>query len=179
MRALPAKIVFASIHIWRSGFDAIGRPVSYSEPVFVGNALHEFGHALGFQGHAALGGSIMVKEHDVVHRAGRKLLAGKPFADPTLQALYALPSGSVIKRAAVGKYRTDSVDRLARLASERGIAGPFVRVGDLDGFLAWRDGPETRYLLRIPQVRKALREPQTLRIEPTREVYELLDPESP
>jgi hypothetical protein len=52
-------------------------------------------------------------------------------------------------------------------------------VGDLDGFLAWRDGPETRYLLRIPQVRKALREPQTLRVEPNREVYELLDPESP
>jgi hypothetical protein len=178
-RVLPAKIVFASIHMWRGGFDVIGRPVPHSMAEFVGSALHEFGHALGFQGHAAVGGSIMVKEHDAARRAGQRLLKGRPFADPTLRALYALPSGTVVKRAVVGTYRTETVDRLARLAPKRGIAGPFVRVGDRDGFLAWRDGPANRYRLRIPDVRKVLREPQTLWVEANSATFELLDPESP
>jgi hypothetical protein len=173
---LPARLVFASIYLWHGGFDMLGRPVSHSQAEFVGSALHEFGHALGFQGHARLGRSIMVKETDAVRRAGRSLLAGKAFGDHTLRALYAVPSGTVVKRVSVTAHRTERVDRMTRIARERGFAGPYVRVGDLDGRIAWRDGVGTDYALRIFDVRRVLRAPETLSVQTTVATAEILEP---
>jgi hypothetical protein len=173
---LPARLVFASIHLWRGGFDNLGRPDPHSHDEFVGSALHEFGHALGFQGHAYLGRTVMVKEKDAVRRAARSVLQDDSFADHTLRALYAVPSGTVVKRAAVDPYRTEPVDRMLDLARRRSFTGPFVRVGDLDGQLAWRDQAGADYALRIFGVRKVLRAPETLWIRATLATSLLLDP---
>jgi hypothetical protein len=173
---LPAQLVFASIFMWRGGFDMLGRPVPHSQAEFIGSALHEFGHALGFQGHAKLGRSIMVREHDVVRRAGARLLAGKAFGDQTLRALYSVPSGTVIKRVPAPAHRTEPVDRMARIARDRGFSGPFVRVGDLDGRIAWRDEVGTDYALRIFGVRRVLRSPDTLWVQATVATSEILHP---
>jgi hypothetical protein len=174
---LPARLVFASIHMWRGGFDMLGRPVPHSEAEFVGSALHEFGHALGFQGHARLGRSIMVKETDAVRRAGQSLLAGRTFGDHTLRALYSVPSGSVVERVSVAADRTERVDRMMRIARERGFAGPYVRVGDLEGRIAWHDEAGTDYALRIYDVRRVLRAPETLSLRMTLATAAILEPD--
>jgi hypothetical protein len=172
--AVPAQLVSASILLWRGGFDAIGRPVRHSWEEFLGSALHEFGHALGFQGHAKVGGSVMVAEKGAARRAGARLESGRPFADTTLQALYAVPSGSVLQRASVPEDRTRTADRLARFAAAKGWAGPFVRVGDLDGFVVWRDSGGSDYRLRIPNVRTLMRDPARLEVRPSARVRDLL-----
>lgn len=172
---LRARLVFASIHLWRSRFDDLGRPVANSRAEFAGSALHEFGHALGFQGHVQVGKSIMVKEKDVLRRAGGNLLKGRAFEDATLRALYSVPSGSVIKRATVEKHQTQVVDDLRRIGLERGFVGPKVRVGDLDGFIAWRSAEGERYLLRIADVKKVMRAPETLWVEGSFEISEMLE----
>lgn len=177
--AIPAQLVSASILMWRSGFDAIGRPVRHSQAEFLGSALHEFGHALGFQGHVKVGGSIMVAEKDVVRRAGDRLARERPFDAPTLRALYAVPSGSILHRAAVPEERTQTVDRLARIASLRGWAGPFVRVGDFDGFVVWRGAGGSAYRLQIPEVRRLLRDPGEFRVRTPAAVLELLEANPP
>jgi len=173
---LPARLVFASIHLWRGGFDSLGRPVPHSQAEFVGSALHEFGHALGFQGHVRLGRSIMVRETDAVRRAGQGLLAGKAFGDRTLRALYAVPSGSVVERVSVSAHRTERFDQMARIARERGFAGPTVRVGDLAGRIAWRDAAGVDYALRIFDVRGVLRAPEALSLQPTVATAQILEP---
>jgi hypothetical protein len=174
---LPARLVFASIHLWRGGFDALGRSVSHSHAEFVGSALHEFGHALGFQGHARLGRSIMLKETDAARRAGQSLLAGKAFGDHTLRALYAVPPGTIVKRVTVAAHRTERVDRMTRIARERGFEGPYVRVGDLDGRIAWRDEAGTVFALRIFDVRRVLRAPETLSLRTTLASAQILEPD--
>jgi hypothetical protein len=171
---VPARLVFASVYLWRGGFDAIGRPVPHSQDEFAGSALHEIGHALGFQGHAHIGRTVMVKELDAARRAGKRLLAGRPFEDHTLRALYAVPSGTVVKRFAAPLRATERVGSMARIASERGFAGPWVRVGDIDGQIAWRDAAGAEYALRIFDVRKVLREPATLELWPTVPTLDLL-----
>jgi hypothetical protein len=173
---LRARLEFASIHLWRGRFDDLGRPVAYSEAEFIGSALHEFGHALGFQGHVQVGKSIMVKEKDAIRRAGQNLLKGWPFSDNTLRALYSLPSGTVIERVAVQRYQTEVVDDMQRLARERGLVGPKVRVGDIDGFLAWRGAEDERYLLRVAKVKRVMRSPETLWVEANFEISEMLEP---
>jgi hypothetical protein len=172
---LPARLIFASIHLWRGGFDNLGRPVEHSRSEFLGSALHELGHALGFQGHVGVGRSVMVKETDQVERAGVSRGQGRAFSDATLRALYALPSGTVVKRVSVKEYQTAPVDRMAALAREHDFSGPFVRVGDVDGGLIWRDSSGTRFAIQVEDVRGLLRGRTMLWLEPTIATTELLD----
>ena len=164
---VPARLVFASIHMWRVGFDAAGRKVPYSNAEFLGSALHEFGHALGFQGHASVGRSVMVRETDVSRRSGVSLAKGNRFGDDTLRALYAVPNGTVVKRVPVPASRTDRFDRMVAISAEREFVGPFARVGDIDGQIAWRREPGFEYALRIYDVRSVLRDPAKLWLSPT------------
>jgi hypothetical protein len=172
---LPARLVFASIHLWRGGFDNLGRPVAHSHSEFLGSALHEFGHALGFQGHVNVGRSVMVRETDQVERAGVGRHRGRAFSDATLRALYALPSGAVVKRIPAKAYQTASVDRMAAIAREHDFSGPIVRVGDVDGGLFWRDPSGTRFAIQIEDVRGLLLGSRMLWLEPTIATMELLD----
>jgi hypothetical protein len=172
---LPARLVFASIHLWRGGFDNLGRPVEHSRSQFLGSALHEFGHALGFQGHVRVGRSVMVKETDQVERAGIGRDKGRSFSDATLRALYALPSGAVVQRMPVERYQTAPVDSMAVIAREHEFSGPVVRVGDVDGGLIWRDRSGTRFAIKVDDIRGVQRGSRMLWLEPTRATTELLD----
>jgi hypothetical protein len=166
-RVEGAELVRARIRIARiTNQDTQGhqRPLSAAE--LTGTALHELGHALGFQGHARQGDTVMVRETERIARAGKGVLAGDGFRDPSLRALYALPSGAVVASAPIDRCRTDLVDRMARVAEENHLDGPFVRVGESAGRIFWRDDKGTEYGLVIAKVREALRDPAKLLVVP-------------
>jgi len=164
---LRAELVRASIRIARhTNPDWQEHTREITPPELAGVALHELGHALGFQGHARQGDTVMVREVEVVQRAGRRLLAGEPFADPTLRALYALPPGAVLSRAPVAAARTEPVDRLAALAERDGLDGPYARVGEAAARLWWRDGSGREVGVVVPGVAALIRDPQTLAVLP-------------
>ena len=162
-----AELVRARIRIARiTNQDTQGhqRPLTAAE--LTGAALHELGHALGFQGHARQGDTVMVRETERIAHAGKGVLAGDGFRDPSLRALYALPSGAVVVSAPVDRCRTDLVDRMARIAEENHLDGPFVRVGESAGRIFWRDDKGTEYGLVIAKLREALRKPAELLVVP-------------
>lgn len=153
---LPAALVHATILLWPTRADMIGRPVALSADEFVGVALHELGHALGFSGHLANDAGVMSKSTDVVRVHGRGLRKGRGFASPTLAALYALPSGTVLGRVAFAPGEAQVWERASQLARSSGWEGLFVRVGSSHASLFWRDGRRSRAVLRMPGYRDML-----------------------
>jgi hypothetical protein len=165
--SIRAELTTASIRIARHtnpDWQEHSRAITPAE--LAGTALHELGHALGFEGHARRGDTVMVREVEVVQRVGRQLLSGDPFSDATLRALYALPSGAVRSQAAVGAERTDAVDRMARIAERDGLEGPFARVGESAARLWWRDAEGREYGFLVPNLRELLHDPNTLAVLP-------------
>jgi len=166
---LDASIVFASIHLRRSHIDLVGRERPLSGAELTGAALHELGHALGFSGHAALGESVMVRDVEAVRAHGRGVLAGEAFADATLEALYALPSGTLLARRPLAAPAAARYAALARrLAGEGGWIGPRVRVGDRAARISWLHASEGAAALRIDALREGLRDPLQLELKPNR-----------
>jgi hypothetical protein len=159
---LPARLVSASIHIARD------------DPRLAGTALHELGHALGFQGHARRGRTVMVSSTSAIREAGERVMGGRAFEDAALGALYAVPSGTVVKRLTLPSGRTAPVDGLLALGRQGGLIGPLVRVGDHEGRVAWLE-PDGRVLaVLLSGLRQALRAPARLRIEPSARAREAL-----
>jgi hypothetical protein len=72
-----------------------------------------------------------------VRAIGGRVLAGQPLRAPTLAALYALPSGTLLRRDRLPSGRSARLDRLDAEAAGRGFRGPFVRVGDRSARLRW------------------------------------------
>ncbi len=159
---LPARIVFASIQLGRG------------DPRLAGTVLHELGHALGFQGHPKRGESVMLRSIERVRLTGRRVLAGEPFSDAALRGLYAVPSGTVLDRLPLAPGQSAVVDRLARLAAQRGLTGPFVEVGDRAGRIGWGDVRGPALALQLGNLRQALRDPSKLSIETNRAAARLL-----
>jgi len=160
--ALAAELVHAEVHLRHSTRpDLRGHTRALSDAELLGIALHELGHALGFQGHARRD-SIMARDRDEVTRRGRAVLRGAPCDEPTLRALYALPSGTVLSRVAISPFRTERLDRLAALAARDAMAGPFARVGDGEAriFFVAQSGEE--FGLEILEPAALLRNPQRL-----------------
>lgn len=158
-----ATLASARIRIARiTNPDTQGHQRPLTEAELAGTALHEIGHALGFQGHARQGDTVMVRETEKIAHAGKRLLKDGSFRDPTLRALYRLPSGAVVGGGAVDRCRTDLVDRMAQLADAGGLTGPFVRVGEAAGRLFWRDAQGLEYGLVLARIREARRDPQRL-----------------
>jgi len=162
---LPARLVFASVQMARD------------DPRLAGTALHELGHALGFQGHASRGRTVMVGATDAVRLAGERVVAGKPFEDAAVGALYAVPSGSVLLRLPLARQRTSAVDRLIAIGRRRGWIGPLVRVGDEEGRIAWLDPQGRSIRLHLSGLRQALRDPARLEIEPSVRARQVLEAE--
>jgi hypothetical protein len=150
------------------------RPLTAAE--LTGAALHELGHALGFQGHARHGDTIMVRETEKIMHTGKRLLAGGAFGDASLRALYRLSSGAVVGGGAVAPCHTDLVDRMAELAVANHLDGPFVRVGETAGRIFWRDAKHLEYGLLVARIREARRDPARLVILPERRVRASLAP---
>jgi len=159
--ALPAQLVRARVELSRLGRDALGRPKRHTPEEFAGAALHELGHALGFQGHASFGATALRREPERVRALGAKVLAGEPFADASLAALYALPSGCVLAMSPVSRVRTELVDRMAALAERGRLAGPFVRVGDTAARVFWseRREPHHEYGLAVVNLSETYADP--------------------
>lgn len=134
-----AELSDALVLLRRYKLDTIDRRVPLSEPELLGTALHELGHALGYPGHAGQRGSVMSQEVEVARKAAAKLLAGDAFAEPSLAALYAVPSGAVVGRIALDAANRDRLEGLATLAASRlDLRGPFVRVGGASLRILWQ-----------------------------------------
>ncbi len=148
---IAARLVRAEVWLRRGERDAWGRPVPLTDAERLGSAVHELGHALGLQGHARRGRSAMVPDAAAVRRVGRGLLAGDPLHEPALAALYALPSGRVVARRALGRGSTAEPDRLGAAARRLGAAALEVRVGDRAARIGWEGpGRKLAYYLREP-----------------------------
>jgi hypothetical protein len=150
---VPARLTGASIQLRRVTTDALGREVPLTPEEVVGAALHELGHALGYSGHAHSGRTVMVRSIDDVRRAGRRLLAGEAFSDPTLRALYRVPSGTIVGRARLRAAASRDIDAFRALAPKLGLTGPFVNVGDDLARIAWKkpDGSDYPFLIFDPR----------------------------
>ncbi len=172
---LPARLVRARVQVARA------------DPRLTGTLIHELGHALGFQGHARrarprargkprASGTVMRRDKDLLREVGERVLDGKPFRDPSLAALYALPSGTVLGRLPMAPERTRSVDRMLEIGVEQGLVGPLVRVGDDEGRIAWLDAESGRVArLLLTGLEPALRDPGRLEIEPSVRARALLE----
>ena len=176
---IVARLVFASIELCSETRDSLGRRVPLSDAELAGSALHELGHALGFQGHVRVGASAMRRPVDEARRAGRRLLAGEAFRDSALGALYAVPSGVVVGRVALPAGRTQPVDRLLALARSGALVGPLARMGDLEGQILFRDPDGAAYAIWLRGVAPALAgQPGELQLVPGPRAWRRLSPRS-
>jgi len=161
-----AQLASAKLRLARRTGGGMSKPRALTPAEQAGLALHEIGHALGFEGHVRRGASVMTSEVEKVPHAGKALLAGDSFADPALRALYRLPSGAVLSRTAVEPWRTDLVDRMGRLAEQHRLDGPYVRVGESAGRVYWRDEQGAEYGLVVVRLRELLRDPRGVEVIP-------------
>jgi len=162
-RAVDARMRAASIQLGRN------------DPRLVGSALHELGHALGFQGHPRRGDSIMRRDPKRLLETSVRVGKGGAFSDATLSALYALPSGTVLARLPLPAGRTAALDRLAAIARRKGWRGPWLQVGDTAGRIGWRGAGGAWVALRLTGLRAALEDPRKLAIEPDANAVRWLD----
>jgi len=171
---LPARLVSARVALRRTHRNWRDQEVELTDEELLGSALHELGHALGFQGHARRGRTVMVRSLDDVRLAARRLLAGKPFRDATVAALYRVPSGSVVGRHSLPVGRTALLDRLRATAPRHGLAGPILRVGDQAARIAWLGPRGTEYAFFVDRVEEVLRDPSRLILVPSAPTRTLL-----
>ncbi|MCG8589094.1 MAG: matrixin family metalloprotease [Proteobacteria bacterium] len=146
---VPAELRFASIVLQRANPDTLGRPVPLSDVELFGAALHEIGHALGFQGHVAGRRSVMTREVDQVRRTARRVWSGDAFRDPSLGALYAVPSGWVVGRRTLDPASAGRALALAERLEAADVRGPFARVGDRSARLWWAEGERPLALVAL------------------------------
>ena len=111
---------------------------------------------------------------EAVEIGGKRVMAGVSFFDPTLAALYAVPSGAVVKRTPLTNEHTRTVDRMLALAPTHELTGPFARVGDREGLLGWIDPQGRQFALELYGVRAALRRPALLEVIPAPRAAALL-----
>ena len=151
--ALRARLVSAQIDLRRAERDPWGKVIELAVPQLLGSATHEIGHALGLQGHAKNGKSVMVRETYAIEKIGEKLndeKKPKPLQEPAMQALYSLSSGTVIERRRLPAGATDAVDAIAQRARAQGAERVSVRVGDRTAAVRWGPGPDLVYFLKEP-----------------------------
>jgi hypothetical protein len=132
--------------------DPLDELVPVSPEDWTGAFMHELGHALGFQGHLRSGSSILVRDQTVLRRAGRAALAGKPWRDETLEALYRLEPGRVLGRRSLSVESQGWVRAVQRRAGGRDgpHGGPLAKVGDRHGEIEWANGSGEVLRLHLP-----------------------------
>jgi hypothetical protein len=150
---IEARLVSAQIDLHRAERDPWGKPVELAANQMLGSAVHELGHALGLQGHAEGGKTVMVRETYTIEKIGEKLndeKKPKPLQEPEMQALYSLQTGTVIERRALAPGATKAIDAIAARARAQGAARATVRVGDRGALVRWGPGPDLAYYLKEP-----------------------------
>jgi hypothetical protein len=163
---LGAALDRARVRIGRGGpRDALGRERPLDPDELAGIVLHELAHALGLQGHVRRG--LLARGLDGLAGEGRAARAGEATSDPALRGLYALPSGWVLASRPVSPARTQLVDRLARLVEGRaGFEGPFLRVGDAQARVFWRDAQGREYGCLVERLGEVARHPERIVVLP-------------
>jgi hypothetical protein len=161
---LEAGIARARVSLRRAQIDGRGHHIQVDEAQQVGAALHELGHALGYQGHAARGDTVMVQTVETVRDVGARVLAGRDFRDDTLAALYRVDSGVVVARAPLPSGRSVPVDRLAALAAREGDGSLLVRTGDRSGRVAFVDPAGSTLRVFLRNLPESLRDPTRLQL---------------
>jgi hypothetical protein len=150
---LRARLVSAQIELRRAERDPWGKVVELAKNQVLGTVTHELGHALGLQGHAQRGKTVMVRETYAIEKIGEKLSdekKPKPLQEPAMQALYSLPTGTVIERRDLPAGATAAVDAIAQRARAQGAERITVRVGDRTAAVRWGPGPDLVYFLKEP-----------------------------
>ena len=95
----------------------------------------------------------MVRETYAIEKIGGRLndeKKPKPLQEPAMQALYSLPTGTVIERRRLSAGATDAVDGIARRARAQGADRVQIRVGDRTAAVRWGSGPGLVYFLKEP-----------------------------
>jgi len=156
------RIQNAEIRIRRQIVDDAGRVRDVLPEEWVGAMLHELAHALGFQGHAVVGRSLVQLEQSQLRRLGRRALAGEPVPAPNLSALFALPPGTWLGDLQLTergeRARTEALAAVDAESVRRGPAsGPLSTAGDREARLVWRWADGTQIVLRFPDWSDALR----------------------
>jgi hypothetical protein len=160
---LPARLVRARVALRRAGIDLRRHRVALDDAQQLGALIHELGHALGYQGHAARGDTVMVRTVERVRDVGRRVQRGEPLRDDTLAALYRVASGTVVVRAPLPPGRSAPVDQLAELAAREGDGSLWLRVGDRAGRVAVLLQPGDRVVkVVLGPLPEALRRPDRL-----------------
>jgi hypothetical protein len=147
---LDARLVSAQIDLRRAERDPWGRPVDLAANELVGSAAHELGHALGLQGHAQGGRSILVRETAEVRRAGERIQDDKELREPAMAALYSLQTGTLLERRRLPKGATAATDAIAERALAQGEARAQIRVGDRAAAVRWGSSPDLVYYVNDP-----------------------------
>jgi hypothetical protein len=160
---LPARIALASIQLGRG------------DPRLAGAAMHELGHALGFQGHPTRGDTVMRTGTRAARATTERLKQGEVAHDAALAALYAVPSGTLLARLALPPGHTDPVDRLQARGRREGWIGPLLRAGTTEGRVAWLDREGRPIALGLTGLSVALGDPGRLQIHPSPRAASLLD----
>jgi hypothetical protein len=170
---LSARLAYSKVELRRAGLDMRNHRIALDEAEQLGAILHELGHALGFQGHAEFGDTVMVRSVDAVRAVGRDVLAGDAFRDDTVAALYRVDSGVVVARTALASARTAPIDRLAALAAREGDGSLLVRTGDRTGRVAFVDASGSALRVYLRNLTASLRDPRRLELAADPAVFAL------
>ena len=181
---VSGEVVDAEIRIRARRVDAVGRARVLTEEEWVGALMHELAHALGFQGHAAVGDSVLVLARDALRRAGRRALAEESIELGPLTDLYALPPGRRLAIPALTPASRAWLDRISqRILQRKGegvaVSGPWASVGDRAAHLEWWVDDRRRLRIVFPGWSRQLREGEPIVAWPDRLTREWLRDPSP
>jgi hypothetical protein len=140
LRQGGAEIAKARVAVALRVRGARGVERAASREELLGILAREWAHALGWLGDAQQGDAARRGSLADAARTGARIRAGEPLDSTAARALYTQPSGSELATSpATPPSATHPVDRLARLAAQHGLAGPFLRTGRDAGRVFWRD----------------------------------------
>lgn len=145
---LAANLERGEVWLLRARYDPLGRVTPLSETELLAVLLHELGHAVGFGAHATWGDTLMRASPWEASLRAAAVLRGEPLEDPTLAALYAVPSGAVVRQVKLPARSAATGRVFGDLARRLGWGLARSRAGERSAEVWWRGGLGERRVLR-------------------------------